>query len=111
MEGSGQSVELCPSGAKVFVRPDQHAAVISAVQDLDLKPRHIVVSQEIESLVTGVIERVKRTSVKRRRVAVTAPSYSEEPHVVVEIRRTFIHLEIPSSLQSAPSHSGWAASC
>merc|ERR1712032_905365 len=104
LEKHGHLVEL-PTGAKLFVRPEQYTAVVSAVQDLDLKPRHIIASQELEDLVTKVINTVKRTTVKRRRVAVTQPVYCRWMHteVTVEVRRTFITLAVPSSLRSEPS--------
>lgn len=103
LQSHGHEVEVASTGAKLFVRPEQYEAVVKAVDGLGLRPRHIVVSREFEAKVTGVIEGVKRTSVKRRRVAETAPLYSQEPEVVVEVKRTFIHLEIPSSLRSGLS--------
>jgi len=104
LESHGYAVEL-PSGVKVFVRPEQYNSVITAVEDMDLKPRHIVVSQELEHLVVSVIGAVKRTTVKRRRVTTTQPSFCiwRGAKVSVEVKRTFIHLEIPSSLPSGPS--------
>jgi len=104
LESHGHAVELL-SGVKVFVRPEQYNSVITAVEDMDLKPRHIVVSQELEHLVVSVIGAVKRTTVKRRRVTTTQPSFCiwRGAKVSVEVKRTFIHLEIPSSLPSGPS--------
>lgn len=100
----GHSVET-PCGAKIFVRPEQYKGVLDTIQTMGLKPRHIIASLEFENLVTGVIDGVKRTSVKRRRIAKTQPVYSEEPAVAVDVKRTFIHLDIPSSLRSGPSAS------
>jgi hypothetical protein len=104
LERRGHAVET-PCGAKVFVRPEQYKGVLDTIQTMGLKPRHIIVSLEFESLVTGVIDGVKRTSVKRRRITKTHPVYSEEPAVAVDVKRTFIHLDIPSSLRSGPSAS------
>merc|ERR1712136_625918 len=89
----GHSVET-PCGAKIFVRPEQYKGVLDTIQTMGLKPRHIIASLEFENLVTGVIDGVKRTSVKRRRIAKTQPVYSEEPAVAVDVKRTFIHLDI-----------------
>jgi len=104
LENHDHPVEL-PSGAKVFVRPEQYISVMTAVEGMELKPRHILVSQELHSLVNRVIGAVKRTTVKRRRVTTTRPSFCNwrSVQVNVEIKRTFIHLEIPSSLPSGPS--------
>jgi len=104
LESHGHAVELS-SGAKIFVRPEQYHSVITVVEDMDLKPRHIVVSQELDNLVSRVISTVKRTTVKRRRITTTRPSFCtwRSVQVNVEIRRTFIHLEIPNSLPSGPS--------
>eukprot|EP00928_Gymnodinium_smaydae_P042478 TRINITY_DN2859_c0_g1_i5.p1 TRINITY_DN2859_c0_g1~~TRINITY_DN2859_c0_g1_i5.p1 ORF type:complete len:556 (-),score=51.13 TRINITY_DN2859_c0_g1_i5:175-1842(-) len=104
LENHGHQVEL-PSGAKVFVRPDQYERVISSIEEMEVKPRHIFVSQEFETAVTGVIAKIKRTSVKRRRITTTRPSFCvwRSMQINVEIKRTFIHLDIPSSLLSGPS--------
>ena len=100
----GHPVEL-PSGAKMFVRPEQYQSVLATVEDMDLKPRHIVVAQELHDLVSSVISTVKRTNVKRRRIATTRPCFCpwQSVQISVEVKRTFIHLEIPSSLHSGPS--------
>jgi hypothetical protein len=104
LESHGHAVEL-PCGTKIFVRPEQYISVVTAVKDMDLKPRHIVVSQELDNLVNKVIGTVKRTTVKRRRITMTRPSFCtwRSVQVNVEVKRTFIHLDIPSSLQSGPS--------
>jgi hypothetical protein len=61
------AVELA-SGVKIFVRPEQYSLVISALDGLELHPRHIVVSTEFESTVANVINAVRRASVKNRRI-------------------------------------------
>lgn len=101
---NGHKVEL-PSGAKIFVRPEQYESVIATIEDMDLKPRHIVVSQHLDNLVSGIISKIKRTTIKRRRITTTRPSLGswKSVQVNVEVRRTFIHLTIPSSLPSGPS--------
>merc|ERR1712032_1207529 len=49
LESHGHPIEL-PSGAKIFVRPEQYSSVTAAVENMDLKPRHILVSQELDDL-------------------------------------------------------------
>merc|ERR1711971_290365 len=111
-ESAGHLVEL-PSGAKIFVRPEQYSAVMDAMENMDLKPRHIVVSQELEPLVRTVIDGVKRTTIKRRRITTTQPKLCnwKQAEVKVEVRRTFINLKIPTSLLSGTTVSRHAASC
>merc|ERR1712217_57609 len=94
-------VEL-PSGAKIFVRPEQYKSVVAAVDDMDLKPRHVIASFELDALVSKVIGTIKRTTVKRRRITTRRPSFCawKSVQVNVEVKRTFIHLDIPSSLPS-----------
>ena len=109
LENSGRAVELADSGTKVFVRPDQYARVLSALEGWSLRiggelhPRHIVVSSEYERQVVDVINSARRTSVKCRRVGTLTSVYSEDSNVLLEVRRTFIHLDIPSSLPSSSS--------
>merc|ERR1711963_132139 len=56
------NVEL-PSGAKVFIRPEQYRSVLKHIKenDLELKPRHIVISAELETRVTDVINATQHT--------------------------------------------------
>ncbi len=42
----GRPVEL-PSGAKILVRPDQYHSVVTAIEDMDLKPRHLITEFKI----------------------------------------------------------------
>jgi hypothetical protein len=92
-----------PHGAKIFVRPQQYSLVMNAIEGMDLQPRHIIVSSEFESAVTGVIEGARRVSIKRRRIiGKTKPLFCEDPVAYVHVKRTFIHLEMPSSLPSLP---------
>lgn len=109
MENGGHAVEFPDSGAKVFVHPDQYARVLSALEEwslrsgVELHPRHIVVSSEYERQVVEAISSAKRTSVKCRRVGTLTHLYTEDSNVHVEVKRTFIHLEIPTSLPSSSS--------
>ena len=50
----GFSPELA-SGAKIFVSPEQYEAVVRACEDLDLRPRHVVVSHELFESVGEVV--------------------------------------------------------
>jgi len=102
----GFPVEL-ESGVKVFVRPDQYKHVRDAVRELALQPRHIIVSLEYEEVVRSVIQNVsQKVGPKRQRALLATPGlYSEEPHVPVDVQRTFITLPVPSSLRSGASSS------
>jgi len=102
----GLPLEL-PSGAKLFLRPDQYHLVLQAITALkwSLKPRHILVALEFEVSVTKVIESVgEQVKVKNRLMVETAPLFDQEGHQVrATIASTFIHVQIPSSLYSAPA--------
>jgi len=102
-----------PSGVKLFVHPYHYAAVVQAVAGRDLRASHIIVAQEFERFVTQAIEGLpKRYKVYfRSSEALSLPP--EEPDVAsstenlpvdmcipVNIVRTFIHLDVPSSLYS-----------
>jgi len=54
-----KKVELEGSGAKVFVHPEQHDRLPSAVaaMGLELKPRHIIVAAHLVDSVDDVIGR------------------------------------------------------
>lgn len=138
LEDAGFSPEL-PSGAKVFVRPEQYEAVIEQLQSLDLKPRHVVVAEEFEELLLSVINGLPSSDQIRRKgpaaelvLGTSADSgppmpsaQSEESQaprgsmeeeemdvtgLVHEIRRTFIHIKIQSSIYSGPSSGAKTAS-
>lgn len=84
-------------GALAFVRPDHHAAVLQAIEHMDLKPRHIVVALEFEKVIREVIGRVgQQVAVKRQRtITATSPHFGDGVHATIS--RTFVHLEIPNS--------------
>eukprot|EP00931_Biecheleriopsis_adriatica_P102938 TRINITY_DN77843_c0_g1_i1.p1 TRINITY_DN77843_c0_g1~~TRINITY_DN77843_c0_g1_i1.p1 ORF type:complete len:593 (-),score=108.18 TRINITY_DN77843_c0_g1_i1:236-2014(-) len=46
------------SGAKVFVLPEQFEPVIAAIEDQDLKPWHVVVSDEFEKAVVRTVKQL-----------------------------------------------------
>jgi len=102
---AGFSIEL-PCGAKIFVSPSQYQTAVSELnaRDIKLKPKHVIVAPEYESLVTRVISGLP--SKERVRIQSRRPFraiLSEEVPVV--IKRGFIHVEAPHSLSSSSSSS------
>lgn len=47
-----------PSGAKVFVAPEQFEAVLAAIQEKDLKPWHVVASEDFEEAVAHAVQQL-----------------------------------------------------
>lgn len=101
LQEKGNEVELASCGAKVFVRPEQYANVLVALETVKLQPRHVITTPEFEAIVTSVIQGVSRTAVKNSQSIVTSPLYNEDPDVPVEIKRTFITLPVPNSLTTS----------
>lgn len=55
LASKGLSAEL-PCGAKVFVLPEQWDSVINAIDSLDLKPWHVVFSEEFEKALNEAVK-------------------------------------------------------
>eukprot|EP00747_Dinoflagellata_sp_TGD_P192614 gnl/TRDRNA2_/TRDRNA2_57701_c0_seq1.p1 gnl/TRDRNA2_/TRDRNA2_57701_c0~~gnl/TRDRNA2_/TRDRNA2_57701_c0_seq1.p1 ORF type:complete len:338 (+),score=58.23 gnl/TRDRNA2_/TRDRNA2_57701_c0_seq1:45-1016(+) len=79
-------------GAKVFVRPELYTLVVNAVKGRNLKPRHIIIAEELEASLMNAIEDIGK--------GVTAKA--KTPIHQLLVKRTFIHIDIPSSLRSEP---------
>lgn len=125
LEDNGYPSEL-KSGAKLFVHPEQYEAVTQAIKDYDLRASHIIVAQDLEDSVTAAIQSLPKKHKVYFRDAQdlhldhakesldadnTAPDCDQEPLdpnvvttagicVQVIVKRTFIHLELPSSMLS-----------
>eukprot|EP00933_Yihiella_yeosuensis_P070128 TRINITY_DN7764_c0_g1_i1.p1 TRINITY_DN7764_c0_g1~~TRINITY_DN7764_c0_g1_i1.p1 ORF type:complete len:591 (-),score=94.32 TRINITY_DN7764_c0_g1_i1:217-1989(-) len=68
-----------PSGAKIFVLPEQFEAVIAAIADQDLKPWHVIVSDEFEKLVVQAVKKLpssEQVKEKHRKAVVSGPCNS-----------------------------------
>jgi len=106
-----QGAKELESGAKVIVREDQFDAVCHTVQALDLNKCHVIVSLEYEDKIKTVIQNVGQgVGPRRNRVLLeTSGTFSENPDVQVQIKRTFIELKVPSSLLGSSSSNGHAA--
>merc|ERR1712083_99721 len=111
-------------GARCLVAPELFEAVVDILREQrpDLDKRHIVVSEEFEDTVKQVVERSrlavprpKRGSFKMKgRTEVDVPASSTAnvsppsrladglPDFVL-VKRTFIHVPVPSSMRSASS--------
>lgn len=61
LEDEGYAVNL-PSGAKVFVHPEQYQDVTTALEGMTLRPYHVVVSQGLEHLVQESLQHIPRQS-------------------------------------------------
>lgn len=70
LHARGMSVEL-PSGAKIFVQPDHHDAVLAAVHssiDFDLKPWHVIACTQCAQLVQDIVRSLpSRQQVREKR--------------------------------------------
>merc|ERR1712045_774915 len=110
---AGHCPEL-PSGAKCFVPPNLFEAVVQALteKDVETHKRHVIVTEDIEDTVKATVDkfcqsvsRRERGSFKmKNRAEIDVPvdtgmhqaSPSEYPDFVL-IKRTFIHVQLPSS--------------
>jgi hypothetical protein len=99
LELAGHEWQL-PSGAKVFVFPDQFAAVSAVLAGRDLRPHHVVVSQAFEPLVRDALGRLpSRLRVDQLRVDPVALVGGQDAVLCVE--RTF--LDVPRALRAPQS--------
>jgi len=73
LAANGFSAEQ-PSGAKVFVLPEQFDSVLSAIDSLDLKPWHVVVSEEFEKAVDQAVKRLPSQAQVREKQRTHVPS-------------------------------------
>lgn len=108
---AGWSVELS-CGAKSFVVPHFFEIVEKYLQDrsIELSRRHVIVEESMEQAVRQVLE-VQRQSIRRQDRG--SFKLKSKMHVDVAIaqsltmaslvKRTFIHIDIPSSMRSVSS--------
>jgi len=109
-----------PSGAKIFVPPEAFVTVerYFKMQGLQLKTSHIVVSADMERKVMAVVEAAREAATRResgsckvtKRMEVSVEEANESPQPTTieaalryEVKRTFVHVPIPSSLCSTLS--------
>jgi len=99
LEAEGHNWRL-PSGAKMFVYPEQFAAAWETVRTRELRPCHVVVAEAFESLVQEAVRRLPaRRDVRLR--AIEPLGYLGEEDEVVLAQRTF--LDVPRPSRSADS--------
>merc|ERR1711920_995119 len=89
-----------------FVHPEQYDAARKAAELRGgLIPQHLLVSQDHEANVMNVIRRIPcnfKVSVRRRAtVPVGLASEAASSGMKLTVERTFIHVDIPSSLRSS----------
>jgi len=111
-----------PSGAKIFVPPEAFIQITRhlELQGLQLKTSHVVVSVDLEKKVMAVVEAARNVATRRERGSCKVENRmelniaDEEVHKLpalsvagaiprYEVRRTFIHVPIPSSMHSSLS--------
>lgn len=80
-----------PGGAKVFVFPEQFAAVSAALARHTLRAHHVVVAEAFEPLVHEAVRRLPCRSSVVLREAEPLAFLSNEGDVVV-VNRTFVHI-------------------
>lgn len=115
LEQFGYSVEL-ESGAKVFVRPDIYQPVLRAIRlgGWVLYPEHVIVeTPELEDaviqLAKGLPKKVTNTRQNREKVlprgATAMPlafaAAAENLECDVSVSKTFLHVQVPSSMRSS----------
>merc|ERR1712187_243977 len=89
-------------GAKFFGRPRQYLPTMQAVANMELKPWHVIVSSDIEGVVKATIDTLpSRLQVRVRDEEVLTVSVDHLVNAVV--KNTFLHLNMSSSSQSAPT--------
>jgi len=121
LHSQGLNPELS-SGAKCFAPPSLFPGVVQALHDgkIELDRRHVVVAQEIEGVVKRAIENGQQLTTRRERgsfkmkarTEINLPSehdaqQPEQQDLVCPplqlVKRTFIHVPVPSSMRSASS--------
>jgi len=111
-----------PSGAHIFVRPEDFCKAMDAIdrEGWTLQRRHVVVANEFEDLVMEVVKKIpsrQQVRLKSRTAATLCPA-NEEPNAEKAsenaqesfelflqfcVKRTFIHVPCGSSIYSGPS--------
>jgi len=122
LSGAGLSPTL-PSGAKMSVAPEVFGAVVQYLENelWELKTSYVIVAKDLEEKVRAVVKTAREVATRREHgnckvkshtelsiplsheVAAetsTSPGYNMPAFIV---KRTFVHVPIPSSMCSAPS--------
>jgi len=111
LEAVGKSFIL-PQGAYAFVRPEQYEQAVKALQlqDVRLTPHHVLVGMEYEETLTliEVIRGLKwcngKVKVKRNsKIAVGLAMLIISSDFRIEVKRSFLHVDVSSSLRSVAS--------
>jgi len=105
LEQRGFAVEL-PSGAKVFVDPEQYEATMEALRlaDCRLYSNHVIVDAVLEPAVLRVVRQISfRQKLYLRDSHVVPLAFPEQvlqPKHLIEVYRTFINVRLPNTMQS-----------
>jgi len=83
------------SGANIFVQPEHYKSVVAALKGRQLKPRHVIIAKEFEHSLNEALRDIGK--------GVRAKSVGTLPPAFTVIKRTFLHVPVPSSLRSEPN--------
>jgi hypothetical protein len=123
LNGAGFSPAL-PSGAKIFVDPQAFQAVVQHLEEegWELKKSHVIVAKDFENKVRAVVEAARDATARREHGNCKVKSHTELSiplsHEMTSetstlppacdmpafiLKRTFVHVPIPSSMWSSSS--------
>jgi len=100
-------------GAKMFVHPDQYSAALEAIQlrSLTLDKRHVVVREDLEQALDRIVSSLPRRLRIRQKGHHRIELGTFQQHTIpLRVRRTFVDIDIPSSIRSTPSGGARVAS-
>lgn len=111
LDAAGKSFEL-PDGGYAFILPDHYAPAMTALDLFDLakeiKPHHVLVSQEYKEIVLKEIRSLRcRLKVRRKSNRQVPANLLAEAHasdIEVRVTNTFLHFEMPTSSNSSNGH-------
>lgn len=115
LAAAGKHFKL-PSGATIFMNPELYDAASNemTMRAITLFSQHVLVSQELETIVSQVIQRIPCNSKVRLRQRRLFPSglasEAASSNMNITIQRTFINVDVPGPLLSSPSGSAYIAS-
>lgn len=99
LEREGLSSVVEPSGAKLFVQPELHAAVLAGVAGMQLYTSHVLVTADFEDLVMQALKAAPSSAqIRPRNRDQLWEAWGKSFNTTVS--RTFIDIEVPSSLHS-----------
>jgi len=103
LQSNSMQVEL-KSGAKIFVRPERYEAARLSLQHHKLYPKHVILDLELEPVILKLVQSLPGHNKVPLKTKSTVPvGFAEacvKDNLDLIIKRTFIHIKLPSSLYS-----------